>query len=127
MATEATFSPDELRYLRTQRLGRLATVDRSGAPQNNPVGFFVDEQTGEVFIGGLNMGKSRKFRNVKANPNVAFVVDDLKTVDPWRPRMLEIRGTAEALDDVDPPRPGMSREVIRIRPTRVISWGLDGD
>src|SRR4051812_47712812 len=106
MAPEATFSPAELAYLRTQRLGRLATVDSSGAPQNNPVGFFVDEQTGGVSIGGLNMGKSRKFRNVKGNPNVAFVVDDLKTVDPWRPRMVEIRGTAEALDDVDPPRSG---------------------
>ena len=127
MATQATFSPDELRYLRTQRLGRLATVDGSGAPQNNPVGFFVDEQTGDVLIGGLNMGKSRKFRNVRANPNVAFVVDDLKTVDPWRPRMLEIRGTAEALADVDPPRPGMSREIIRIKPKRIISWGLDTD
>ncbi len=127
MAERASFSPAELRYLRTQRLGRLATVDGSGAPQNNPVGFFVDEQSGDVLIGGLNMGKSRKFHNVKGNPNVAFVVDDLKTVDPWRPRMLEIRGTADAVDDADPPRPGMSRELIRITPRRIISWGLDGD
>ena len=125
MAPTATFSPAQLSYLRTQRLGRLATVDSSGAPQNNPVGFFVDDENGEISIGGLNMGKSRKFRNVKSNPFVAFVVDDLKTVDPWRPRMVEIRGTAEALEDVDPPRRGMSRELIRITPQRIISFGID--
>ena len=127
MATTPTFSPAELRYLRTQRLGRLATVDGAGAPQNNPVGFVVDERTGDVVIGGLHMGDTRKFRNVKGNPNVAFVVDDLKTVDPWRPRMCEVRGTAQALEDVDPPMSGMSREVIRITPRRIISWGLDGN
>jgi hypothetical protein len=32
-----TFTPAELDYLRTQRLGRLATVDGSGAPQNMPM------------------------------------------------------------------------------------------
>ena len=40
-------------------------------------------------------------------------------------RGLEIRGTAVALEDVDPPVPFMSREVIRITPTWVMSWGVD--
>ena len=34
-----TFTDAELAYLSSQRLGRLATVDVDGAPQNNPVGF----------------------------------------------------------------------------------------
>jgi hypothetical protein len=34
---EAVFTESVLAYLATQRLGRLATVDRDGAPQNNPV------------------------------------------------------------------------------------------
>src|SRR5207244_13471339 len=106
-----TFTPAELDYLHTQRLGRLATVDASGAPQNNPVGFFIDETSGDVVIGGLNMAKSRKFRNVKQNPNAALVVDDLASVDPWVVRGVEIRGTAQALEDIDPPIPRMSREV----------------
>ena len=33
------FTPAELTYLGEQRLGRLATVDRDGAPQNNPAGW----------------------------------------------------------------------------------------
>ena len=120
-----TFTPAELEYLHSQRLGRLATVDGSGAPQNNPVGFFIDEASGDVVIGGLNMAKSRKFRNVGGNRNVALVVDDLASVDPWVVRGVEVRGTAQALEDVDPPIPRMSREVIRITPRWIGSWGVD--
>ena len=121
--TSATIDDNVRAYLATQRLGRLATVDASGAPQNNPVGFFV-EPDGVVLVGGRALGSTRKFQNVRANPHVALVVDDLASVDPWTVRGVEIRGTAEALNDVDPPRPGMSREVIRITPQRVIAWGI---
>ncbi len=120
-----TLTPQELDYLRSQRLGRLATVDGRGAPQNNPVGFFIDEATGQVLIGGFNLAKSRKFRNLGGSPNVAFVVDDLVSVDPWTPRGVEIRGRGEALTDADPPVPGFSRELIRISPAWIASWGLD--
>jgi pyridoxamine 5'-phosphate oxidase family protein len=105
--------------------GRLATVDSNGAPQNKPVGAFLDEETGDILIGGAAMGATRKFRNVQANGQVALAVDDLVSRDPWTVRGLEIRGTAVALEDVDPPMPFMSREVIRITPTWVASWGLD--
>ena len=117
------FTSTEREYLAAEPLGRLATVDPSGAPQNNPVGFVLTD-AGQLLIGGFAMGKSRKFRNVQQNANVAFVVDDLETVDPWVPRMVEIRGTAEALTDVDPPMTGMSREIIRITPTWIKTFGL---
>jgi pyridoxamine 5'-phosphate oxidase family protein len=39
-------------------------------------------------------------------------------------RGIEIRGRAEALTDQEPPMPGMSAELIRIHPRRIISWGL---
>jgi pyridoxamine 5'-phosphate oxidase family protein len=115
----------ELDYLRSQRLGRLATVDGSGAPQNNPVGFTIEEATGQVLIGGLAMGKTRKFRNVQRNPSAALVVDDLASTDPWVVRFVEIRGSAEALVDVDPPMRGMSRELIRITPRWIGSLGVE--
>ena len=121
----AKLTERELEYLRTQRLARLATVDGHGAPQNSPVGFFVDEGNGTIVIGGLAMRATRKFRNVGRNPKVALVVDDLASLSPWHVRGVEIRGRAEALSDVDPPRPGMSREVIRITPAWIHSWGLD--
>jgi pyridoxamine 5'-phosphate oxidase family protein len=115
----------ERAYLQSQPLARLATVDASGAPQNNPVGAFLDEETGDIIIGGHAMGASRKFRNVQRNGQVALVVDDLVSRDPWTVRGLEIRGAAVALEDVDPPVPFMSREVIRITPLWVTSWGVD--
>jgi len=120
-----TFTAYELEYLRSQRLGRLATVDQHGAPQNNPVGFFLDDATGDVLIGGVALGESRKFRNVQRNPHVALVVDDLASVDPWVVRFIELRGDAQALVDVDPPMQGMSREVIRITPRWIASYGVD--
>ena len=64
---------------------------------------------------------------MRANPQVALVIDDLVSMDPWTVRGLEIRGTAVALSDVDPPVSLMSREVIRITPTWVAAWGLDPD
>jgi pyridoxamine 5'-phosphate oxidase family protein len=117
-------TPEVIAYLATQRLGRLATVDRTGAPQNNPVGFRYNSDLGTIDIGGRNMGASRKFRNLATNPRVAFVVDDLATVQPWRPRMVEIRGHAEALRDQEYGS-GFSPEIIRVHPDRVISFGLD--
>jgi pyridoxamine 5'-phosphate oxidase family protein len=122
-----TLTDAERAYLKSQPLGRLATVDAHGAPQNSPVGVFLDEQTGDIVIGGGAMGTTRKFRNVRTNGNVALVVDDLVSRNPWTVRGLEIRGTAVALEDVDPPVRFMSREVIRITPTWVSSWGIDPD
>jgi pyridoxamine 5'-phosphate oxidase family protein len=125
MATVIALTDIERAYLSDQPLGRLATVDASGAPQNSPVGVFLDEESGDIVIGGHAMGATRKFRNVQSNPRVAVVVDDLVSTDPWTVRGLEVRGTAVALSDVDPPVPFMSREIIRITPTWVASWGLD--
>jgi pyridoxamine 5'-phosphate oxidase family protein len=127
VTSRITFADTEQAYIESQPLGRLATVDANGAAQNNPVGVFVDQETGDLVIGGGAMGASRKFRNVRANPEVALVIDDLVSTDPWTVRGLEIRGLAVALSDVDPPVPFMSREVIRIAPNWIVTWGLDPD
>ena len=103
MAIPITLNDTEQAYLKGQPLGRLATVDARGAPQNSPVGVFLDEETGDIIIGGHAMGTTRKFRNVQSNPNVALVIDDLVSSDPWTVRGLEVRGTALALSDVRPP------------------------
>jgi pyridoxamine 5'-phosphate oxidase family protein len=118
-----SFSQAELDYLATQQLGRLATVAPDGTLQVSPVGFFLGPD-GAIDIGGAAMGQSKKFRNVEAAGRAAFVVDDIVSVDPWTVRGVEIRGTAEALTDQEPPRRGFSQEIIRIHPRRIISWGL---
>jgi len=121
------FTDVELEYLRTQRLGRLATLDPRATLQNSPVGFQVDENAGVIEIWGRDMGNTRKFHNVEANGQVAFVVDDLASVTPWVVRGIEIRGSAEALSDQTPPNAYISREVIRVHPRRVIAWGIGPD
>ncbi|WP_328421768.1 PPOX class F420-dependent oxidoreductase [Streptomyces sp. NBC_00443] len=120
------FSEAERAYLRSQRLGRLATVDPAGQPQANPVGFFPQDD-GTILIGGLAMGTTKKWRNLRTNPKLALVVDDLVSVRPWRVRGIEIRGDAELLTGPHELGPHFSEEVIRIRPRWVHSWGLEAD
>ncbi|GAA3182888.1 PPOX class F420-dependent oxidoreductase [Nonomuraea roseoviolacea] len=120
------FTQAELDYLAGQHIGRLATVSPAGDVQNNPVNFFVDAASGTITIGGHALGVSKKFRNVQQGSTVSLVVDDLASVDPWVVRGIEIRGSAVALTDHEPPVPYFSREIITITPARIISWGLDG-
>ena len=46
-----------------------------------------------------------------------MVIDDLASTDPWRPRGIEVRGRAEAVN--------APRALIRIHPRRIVSWGID--
>ncbi len=120
-----SFSASEIAYLRSQRLGRLATEQPDGTLQVSPVGFRIDEAAETLDIGGFFMSTSQKYRNVAHNAKVAFVVDDVASIDPWRVRCVEIRGTAEAIPPTHPATPGDDDGLIRIHPTRVISFGLD--
>ena len=119
------FTPAERSYLKGQRLARLATVARDGIVQNSPVGFFVNDELKTVDIWGRRMGRTKKFANVANYPRVALVIDDLASVNPWIARGIEIRGVAEPLSDLEPPMPYYSREVIRIHPHKIITWGLE--
>lgn len=113
------FTDAELEYLASQRLGRIATQKPNGTLQNSPVGFGYNPEERTIDIGGYRLDQSRKFRNVGDNGRVAFVVDDLVSVQPWRVRCVEIRGHAEALPGEDGQAP-----IIRIHPQRVISYGI---
>ena len=120
------FSPAELAYLRSQKLGRLATVGPDGAPQVRPVGFAVDAETGTIDIIGRDNPATQKWRNVVRDGRVALVVDDLAPGGGWHPRALEVRGRAEALPDaVSAAFPGARPGVIRIHPERVLAFGIE--
>ncbi|WDO05439.1 PPOX class F420-dependent oxidoreductase [Streptomyces murinus] len=118
------FSAAELSYLRSQRLGRMATVDPHGQPQANPVGYRLQDD-GTILVGGYAMGTTKKWRNLRENPRIALVVDDIVSVEPWRVRGVDIRGEAELLVGPHELGPQLSEEVIRIHPERVFSWGLE--
>jgi pyridoxamine 5'-phosphate oxidase family protein len=118
-----SFTPEERAWLARNRLGRLATVAPDGVVGNAPVTYFIRGDD-TIEIGGMRMGMTKKFRNVQAGSRVALVVDVVDTSEGWYPIYLEIRGTAEALTDVEPPGQGFSREIIRIHPDWVKSFNL---
>jgi pyridoxamine 5'-phosphate oxidase family protein len=109
------FSERELAFLKEQRLGRIATVSSHGQPHVVPVAFEFD---GICFnFGGWKLKNSLKFKNIQQNNKVAFVVDDLLSVNPWAPRGLEVKGLAEIL---------RGNDYVKIVPLKKSSWGLEG-
>lgn len=121
----SNFTNDEIAYLREQRLGRIATVGPHGQPHVVPVGFRYNPDLGTIDIGGHDFAQRKKYRDVQRNPRVAFVVDDLASVNPWRARGIEVRGDAEILETGgEEIGPGFDAEMFRIRPHRIVSWGL---
>jgi pyridoxamine 5'-phosphate oxidase family protein len=115
------FTEKEAAYLRSQKLARFATAAPDGQPDVVAVNFEFD---GEVFhIGGLRQRKTVKYRNVLRNPRVALVVDDLESVDPWRPRGIRVYGRADVVQRRGFLGPG---DYIRLTPEVKWSWGIEG-
>jgi pyridoxamine 5'-phosphate oxidase family protein len=112
--TRITFSEKEADFLLQTKLGRVATVSREGQPHAVPVAYHFDGTY--FYFGGYHLMASLKAKNIKANSKVAFVVDDVITTNPWRPRGIEIRGIAEILEEDGKP-------YVRITPVRKVTWG----
>ncbi len=126
---KSAFTPEEVAYLREQRLGRMATIGPNGQPHVVPVSFRYNPQTDTIDVGGHGgFAKRKKWRDVQHHSKVAIVIDDIASYKPWRVRGVEVRGEAEELltggADI---RPGFDAEMFRIRPNHVASWGLHGN
>jgi pyridoxamine 5'-phosphate oxidase family protein len=123
----SVFTPEEIEYLRENKLGRLATADAECQPHAIPVTYLFNEDEDTIDVGGLNFGAGKKWRDVEQNPRVAFLVDDV-IGPPRRARAVEVRGSAELHETggetINPRFPNFAPEFIRIRPTRIVSWGL---
>jgi pyridoxamine 5'-phosphate oxidase family protein len=113
----SVFDENELRYLAGgQQLGRIATVGPDGTPHVVPVGWIYNAARDTIDIGGHELERTKKFRDVARTGRAAIVIDDVESTDPWRPRGIEVRGQAEAIELPTP--------LIRIHPERIVSWGL---
>lgn len=122
----SNFTTQEIEYLTGQRLGRLATLSASGEPHVVPVGFRYNAELDTIDIGGHNIRKSKKYRDAARDGRVAFVVDDV--LPPWKPRGVEVRGLAEVLGEGGKQiMQNFDDEMLRITPTRIISWGIESD
>jgi len=119
------FSTEEIDYMASQRLGRIATVGRDGQPHVVPTSFRYNAEQDAIDVGGLRMSQTKKFRDVGRTGRASIVIDDVQP--PWKPRMIEIRGRAEAL-----PTGGkvfgdnFEDAIVRIYPERIVSFGIAG-
>lgn len=120
-----TFTPNEQEFLRQQPIGRLCTVGPGGDPQIRPVGVHLGADGATIEIVGHALASTQKWRNVIGNPRVAFIVDEVVSVKPPRAHGVEVRGTAEVLSGHGSTGGGLSGDIIRITPHRIISWGID--
>jgi pyridoxamine 5'-phosphate oxidase family protein len=113
----SAFTTAELEFLHSGRkLARLATVGAHGTPHVVPVGWSHNAELDTIDVGGYELTATKKWRDAARSGRAAIVIDDLASVNPWRPRAVEVRGRAELVSE---PRP-----LIRIHPERIVSWGL---
>ena len=111
------FTDKEIDYLEERRLARIATVGSDDSqPDVAVVGYEYDDN--HIHVAGFNLQKTIKFHNVRTNPLVAIVIDDLESIEPWRPRGIKIYGRAVTMLHG-------GREVITVTPIKKWSWGIE--
>jgi pyridoxamine 5'-phosphate oxidase family protein len=119
------FSEPEIQYLKSQRLARVATVSSKGQPDVVPVAFEFDGTN--FYVGSHSQDifhRTLKYKNVKdGNKRVALTIDDLESIEPWRPRAIKVYGTAEVVEHKGIFGPG---RYLRISPQVSWSFGIKG-
>jgi pyridoxamine 5'-phosphate oxidase family protein len=98
------FSAAELEFLRSQRIGRLATAGPTGWPHVVPVMYTMNDDGSLDFdVDGV------KLRNLQGEPRAAMVVD---AMGPRRG--VAMQGRVELI----------APERARLKPARKFSWGV---
>lgn len=121
-----SFTDEEIAYLQSQPLARVATVSADGQPDVVPLAFEFDGTFFWVGGSGQTVLDTRKFRNVGAgNHKVALVIDDLVSFTPFVARGMRIYGHADQpIERVGVVGPGI---YLRITPTISWSWNMAGN
>lgn len=135
-------SSEHADFIARHRVGRLATADAAGAPYVVPVCYAFDGERIYTALDGkpksVAAGRLKRVRNIRANPNVALLIDDYS--EDWSAlAYVMVRGVAaivqneaerqRAEDLLRRKYPQYERllepgcAVIRIAPRRVAGWG----
>lgn len=112
----SAFTSAEIDYLESQPLMRFASASLTGRPDVAPVVFDLDGD--DILTAGLDITHTVRYQNVRSNPRVSVVVDDLASVNPWSPRGIKVIGSA-VIEVAD----GSPR--FRISPDVIISWAIN--
>ncbi len=121
-----SFTDEEIAYLRSQPIARLATAGPDEQPDVVPVACEFDGTYFWVGGTGRTVLNTRKFRNVLGgHERVALVFDDMVSFDPFIARSIRIYGRAEGpVERVGMAGPGT---FLRITPTDSWSWNMAGE
>ncbi len=139
---------EEKTFIASQRVARMATVDKSGKPLVHPICYAykdgnlytpIDKKPKRVSWKGL-----KRVKNIQENPNVSVVIDEYS--EDWgKLRYTIIHGRAELMEggdeydeslsllcdkypqyeEMDLSRLGLP--VIKIIPERIVSWNMTRD
>jgi nitroimidazol reductase NimA-like FMN-containing flavoprotein (pyridoxamine 5'-phosphate oxidase superfamily) len=131
------FSEAETKFLNVQEVGRLATVSPKNRAQVTPIIYVFDD--GVFYFTTMDMTK--KFSNMKNNPNVGLAIDIYEEGGHKRQAVV-VQGTSEEVEDdeeferakkmltdklayyqVNPIVRG-TNHLFRISPEHKVSWGL---
>jgi pyridoxamine 5'-phosphate oxidase family protein len=82
-----------------------------------PVSYIYNAVRDTIDVGGHELERTKKFRDVARSGRAAIVIDDLASTEPWVPRGIEVRGRGEAI--------ALPTPLIRIHPERIVTWGLE--
>ena len=126
------------RFIRQARVARLATVDEAGQPLVVPICFAWDGTAlySAVDAKPKRTRELRRLQNIRANPKVCVVIDHYE--EAWEQlRWVILQGRAEILTGDTEHALDLLREkypqyatvrlpvgapVIRVTPTRVLTW-----
>jgi nitroimidazol reductase NimA-like FMN-containing flavoprotein (pyridoxamine 5'-phosphate oxidase superfamily) len=130
------FSDNEIKFLLSNEGCRIATVSRDNTPHITPVSYIFEDG----FFYFATDYNTRKYKNLKTNPNVALVVDIYSSVNN---RAVIVQGKVTIIEQgkefqklydnfntrfewvrIDPWNEGQA-PFIRVNPYKKISWGLD--
>lgn len=119
------FTDQEVVYLRSQPVTRLATLGADEQPDVVPLAFEFDGAFFWVGGSGRTVLDTRKFRNVLAgHHNVALAIDDVVSSEPFIARCIRIYGHADGpFERAGMVGPGF---YLRITPTISWSWNMAG-
>ena len=126
-----TTIPDSHRDLRNAQVAVLGPIGASGRPQLSGVWFLAEDETIRI---SLNTAR-QKVKNLQADQKVSVLIFD--ETSPYR--YVELRGDAEITPDPDytfadklgakynadlrdRDKPGDTRVVITVHPTRLVVW-----
>jgi nitroimidazol reductase NimA-like FMN-containing flavoprotein (pyridoxamine 5'-phosphate oxidase superfamily) len=130
------FSDNEIKFLLDNEGCRIATVSPDNTPHITPVSYIFEDG----FFYFATDYNTRKYKNLKTNPNVALVVDIYSSVNN---RAVIVQGKVTIIEQgkefqklydnfntrfewvrIDPWNEGQA-PFIRVNPYKKISWGLD--